>query len=1121
MEMTLRSLIVLGLAATGVAQAVVREAAPPYPYDGAQCRRVSDDAPAGWGTSCWQGPTTYKMNYHVWFEDIGGDAVVSLEDLFGAGHGLTVADLEKISFQTKKDTNVPISRDFWVTIYTKLQNDSDNSSTWFDSRLNALPDEGPGYMPSFVYDEWNLWSTDDGESPTNQLRFYDSGRNYWNEYVTLDQLATGDIDWTAYADHDYSEEELLAISIHTDSGWNGFDGTVDALTIVAGGMVGEVDLTDGITREVARPAVADEKLPRVVSGAPVGWGTDCWQGPATGKINYHVYHNDDEKLALHGAAVSLDDLFGVGHGLTVGDLKNLSFLTKKGAAIPADRDFWITIYTKFEDDGFDSFPANGWYDSRLHARPDVGTGYSYTTDPDAWRLWSTDAAASSTNALLFYESARPGMSGYATLTEIAAGPADWNNDLVADHDYSGEEILSLTIQTDTGWDGFDGYIDGLSIELKDGRLGEVDFSDGPHLELVAHPDSLHISVDDNGCAPNLRVSVQLDNLDGEALFSWHTRITFPTSLNAQSLTMNPNNPWLFHSVTGTGTDGGVLDVVWSQGGTTPSAFEGELFSIDFWGDDLENLASQIQITLVDFRSPRSGGGYNVVPVLAGPPLTVVVDDSVPTFDAGFPDFPDVSCIGGDFTVEVEATDNVDLDKVQYRFDNTGIWIDAISGISGGSLAGGSFLADVSGLTDNSAHTIQVRLVDDVCYTSSEASWAFTLDTVPAVVINSLQASPRHHGVQLTWTGGNGSDALKVYRFKRETYPYFGGRPNAGTPATLVATLPGGSTSHFDNFILDTDPTRGIYDYALVTYDCANDSLTSNIASATNYFLGDWAGNNGGVCSADLTFLSGYYGDPSTAGLSDELDVAPTSDYTAFGLPGPDGQINFEDLVIFAINYNLNCDPPLSGSRVEAGKDAVIATASRLVLNRVQDGQVEITLDGSLMAYSLRIISGQGLLAADCGGALVMSYPSAEGWVIDVAGNGGMLAENAVLRLNLSDSKTLALEVLAARDGLNAPVDLALDLPEVEALPTSYSLGQNYPNPFNPTTTVRFGLPEEAQVRLTVYNTLGQQVRTLVSGPMTAGWHEVQLDGSDLASGVYFYRLQADHYTDLRRMVLVK
>ena len=79
-------------------------------------------------------------------------------------------------------------------------------------------------------------------------------------------------------------------------------------------------------------------------------------------------------------------------------------------------------------------------------------------------------------------------------------------------------------------------------------------------------------------------------------------------------------------------------------------------------------------------------------------------------------------------------------------------------------------------------------------------------------------------------------------------------------------------------------------------------------------------------------------------------------------------------------------------------------------------------------------------------------------------------------------------------------------PEAD-VPASCSLSQNYPNPFNPSTTIRYGVAQRSIVTLTVYTTLGQQVKKLVNGESEAGYHEVKFDGSGLSSGVYFYRME--------------
>lgn len=89
------------------------------------------------------------------------------------------------------------------------------------------------------------------------------------------------------------------------------------------------------------------------------------------------------------------------------------------------------------------------------------------------------------------------------------------------------------------------------------------------------------------------------------------------------------------------------------------------------------------------------------------------------------------------------------------------------------------------------------------------------------------------------------------------------------------------------------------------------------------------------------------------------------------------------------------------------------------------------------------------------------------------------------------------------------------------VPTQIELSQNYPNPFNPTTNINFTLPETADVRLDVFNVLGQRVATLVDGNMNAGMHTVQFDASSFSSGVYLYRLQSGSFTSSRSMMLVK
>jgi hypothetical protein len=89
------------------------------------------------------------------------------------------------------------------------------------------------------------------------------------------------------------------------------------------------------------------------------------------------------------------------------------------------------------------------------------------------------------------------------------------------------------------------------------------------------------------------------------------------------------------------------------------------------------------------------------------------------------------------------------------------------------------------------------------------------------------------------------------------------------------------------------------------------------------------------------------------------------------------------------------------------------------------------------------------------------------------------------------------------------------------LPTEFQLSQNYPNPFNPTTTINFNIPKSGNVTLKVYNSLGQEVATLVNGFMAAQSYTVEFNGSRLASGVYFYTLNYANHAESMKMVLMK
>jgi len=109
-------------------------------------------------------------------------------------------------------------------------------------------------------------------------------------------------------------------------------------------------------------------------------------------------------------------------------------------------------------------------------------------------------------------------------------------------------------------------------------------------------------------------------------------------------------------------------------------------------------------------------------------------------------------------------------------------------------------------------------------------------------------------------------------------------------------------------------------------------------------------------------------------------------------------------------------------------------------------------------------------------------------------------------------------ILIIKTGAMGTTDVTLT---DDGLPKDFALLQNYPNPFNPTTEIRFSVPITAQVRLSVYNMIGQLVETIVNEEKSAGNYSARFEASRFSSGVYLYRLEAGNFSETRSMILVK
>ncbi|HOI28605.1 MAG TPA: T9SS type A sorting domain-containing protein [Melioribacteraceae bacterium] len=156
------------------------------------------------------------------------------------------------------------------------------------------------------------------------------------------------------------------------------------------------------------------------------------------------------------------------------------------------------------------------------------------------------------------------------------------------------------------------------------------------------------------------------------------------------------------------------------------------------------------------------------------------------------------------------------------------------------------------------------------------------------------------------------------------------------------------------------------------------------------------------------------------------------------------------------------------------------------------------------------------------GSLTFTAQSSNGTILTTAITGSTLKITPVA---IGDAVVTIIASDAANNDFFAysfDVNVGLtDVEEVAEIPTEFSLSQNYPNPFNPTTNIKFGLPKESNVTLRIFNILGEEVATLVNKVMPAGFHTINFDASRMTSGMYIYRIEADNFVQVKKMLLMK
>ena len=416
-----------------------------------------------------------------------------------------------------------------------------------------------------------------------------------------------------------------------------------------------------------------------------------------------------------------------------------------------------------------------------------------------------------------------------------------------------------------------------------------------------------------------------------------------------------------------------------------------------------------------------------------------------------------------------------------------------------------------------------------------------------------------------------SVAVDLYRKSFGNYPLYDNGASPGhvptPPATPAAALLSGwkpvtcssgtcgsgtcgSGACSPGSVLDVPPTRDFFYYVAFVRDLYdNVSAVSSMTPGTlDYHLGD-VSNGSATCTGDnhvdildVSLLGAHYGASVSAGSSFAcLDVGPTTTGSVAGRPTTDSKIQFEDFMMFAINYASVSAPSAANRPVAAAMNASrLVVPSLPAVGETFDVGVLVQGAGDMQGLSARlaydpavveqvgVAAGSLLAQQERASSVLSSGPGNVDAALLGAGPGiagsGEVAR-VTFRVRTAGDPGLALAGLVARDGSNQSISVT-GVSGGAGLPARTSLGFAYPNPFRESIAFQLSLHASGPAVIGIYDVAGRHVRTLVQGAQSAGTRLVTWDGRDdsglrLAPGAYIVRLEAAGLRESRTVQLVR
>ncbi|MCB2200909.1 T9SS type A sorting domain-containing protein [bacterium] len=287
-----------------------------------------------------------------------------------------------------------------------------------------------------------------------------------------------------------------------------------------------------------------------------------------------------------------------------------------------------------------------------------------------------------------------------------------------------------------------------------------------------------------------------------------------------------------------------------------------------------------------------------------------------------------------------------------------------------------------------------------------------------------------------------------------------------------------------------------------TFEINDEAMPNGINIADGMFIGIY------VMTGDLSFMSDN--NPPTSAANPGMPDASFSYQDGSIYLDDSGNWGIRGLIVAG---SAPAEPILAFPTIMNFGEAVVGEELVATLDIENTGDLfgiieSITVGGSV-DDQVRVISAMPFqIDAESTGQIELGWtPTAEG----AMPTAGLL----VYHNDTDDNASPKVVPITGNASSSAVGDNFSDLPK------AYSLAQNHPNPFNPTTEIRFGLPQAGNVKLTLYNVMGQRVATLLNGEMTAGFHNLTVNGANLSSGIYFYSLDVNGFHSMKKMVLMK